>query len=119
MAKNGEMNIMVELPEGMRIESIPKARRGRKSYVWEARLAPLMSYPGSEVRVFDGFKNATAATRTATNLKKGRLSVPESDGEWKFAARTITVDAEGNLVEPGHGEQKYALYACFNLQEQA
>lgn len=105
----------IELPEGMRVEDIPKARRGRKSYVWTARLAPLVEYPGVEVRVFDGFKNAIAATRTATNLKKGRLSVPQGDAmkDWKFAARTITVDERGDLCEPGQGEVRYALYAAF------
>lgn len=102
------------LPEGMRIESIPKARRGRKSYVWEARLAPVMAHPGQEIRVRDDFKTATAASRTATNLKKNRLSVPESNGgEWEFAARTIQVDEEGNLIESG-GDTRYALYAVFN-----
>lgn len=108
MAKTG-----TALPEGMRIESIPKARRGRKSYVWEARLSPVMEHPGQEMRVRDDFKSAIAASRTATNLKKGRLSVPQGEGEWKFVARTITVDENGNLVEPGEGEQKFALYAVY------
>lgn len=115
MATNGNSQT-IELPDGMRIEEIPKARRGRKSYVWSTRLAPLVEHPGVEVRVFDGFKNAVAATRTATNLKKGRLVVPQGDPEedWKFAARTITVDDEGNLCEPGQGEVRYALYAAFH-----
>jgi len=103
-----------ELPDGMRIESIPKARRGRKSYVWQARLAPVMERPNTEIRVRDDFKNAISASRTATNLKKGRLSVPDSEGEWKFVARTITVDESGNLVEPGQGEQRFALYAVYH-----
>jgi hypothetical protein len=115
MAKNGNGNEATngELPEGMRIESIPKARRGRRSYVWQARLAPVMQHPGQEIRVRDDFKSPTAASRTATNLKKGRLSVPESNGEWTFAARTIQVDNSGDLVE-ADGETRFALYARFD-----
>lgn len=76
-----------QLPDGMIFQEPPKAERGRKP-VWPTRLAPVAENRGQWVRVcvYDSAKGASGA---ASNLSRGKLKTPETEGQWEFQSGRI------------------------------
>lgn len=63
---------------------------GTSADLWSVRLRPLMDRPGEWAMVRRFNVAATTATK-ASQLRNGRLSIP--DGEWEFAARGVELFA--------------------------